>query len=81
VQFRFRIGCCRDDRLADGGGIVAVLHRGRDDVVEVVPLLRVDRQGCVGPHNVRRTLVFSVGGLDEKSPEAVFADSWSRESE
>src|SRR6266496_6059338 len=44
AQLRVRAGGCRDDGLAGDGGIVAVLHRRRQHVVEDAPLLRVDRQ-------------------------------------
>ena len=74
-QLRLRVGGCRDDRpWRRWPDRRRPPSHVRHHVVECLPLLRVDRQRCVGLHGVRVEAGPGVGGLDEQHPDAVLAD-------
>src|SRR5438105_11321964 len=73
-QLRLGVGRRRDNRLGDGGRIVAVRHCSRDYAVEDLPLLRIDRQRCVGLDGFRVEAGPGIGGLDKEHPNAVLPD-------
>src|SRR5439155_23491296 len=62
-QIRLRVGRRRDNRLGDGGRIVAARHCSRDYAVEDLPLLRIDRQRCVVPKCLRAEAGTDIGGV------------------
>lgn len=62
AQFRLRVGRCRDDRLGDDGGRVAVADGLRHHAVDGLPLLCVGGQGRVGLRAVGLEPGVGVGG-------------------